>query len=1321
MGPRPQNYEGRSSWKARPWLGRVVRLVLVLTPLLIAFACTWSLGKVFATTSWALGLRIGWAVAMFIVASIISTLISRSLSRMAPLAALCHMNLAFPDEAPNRLRLALKLGNSANTDRVVADFQHQGLALDPQQAAIQTLHLVEALNRHDRRTRGHSERVRALSEIIAVEMDLPEHDRNLLRWASLLHDIGKLSVPPEILNKKGKPTAEEWEILKGHPAAGRDKIAPLKAWLGDYALCIEQHHERFDGTGYPRGLRGGEMPLGSRIVAVADAFEVMTAARSYKKPMSFADARAELVACAGTHFDPKVVRAIIAVGSKKRKFAAGFLSSFTGELAASNSVASTLVAKVAGSSVMPSVMTNLGATFVRTATVAAAVSFASTASLPSAPVVPSSGEIAALATASTSQPPLFAAPTTLALPDEFALTAPATEPLNSGRVTSPSEPSSVATPIGVPTVAPVSLSVTPTTAAGLISPPNAPHPVTPGGTPSAPPDAPDPIVIPRTQPEPVTSAPARTTPVPTIPELTTRVATTFGSTTPVSTTLVPTTVTSTTSEPTTLSPTTAAPTTPLPTRPAPTTLASTTLASTTTATTTTATTTTATTSTTEPPIVTLPPVTLPATSTTRLSSTTIATTLPPPVTTGPPIPGPTTTVVPSTTVVPTVVPTTVVPTTVVPTTVVPTTVPSLGRISPIFECQYTYPDGSWAAQFGYNNTGTLTQSIPVGSSNRLVGTVLSGSPVATFGVGRVNAAFAVLVDVGGANLVWSLTSTDSFGLPQTSTSTGSPLATPCASDPLSPVVPTTTTIVPTTTTIVPPTTIVPTTTTVPTTTIVPTTTTIPGTTTTTVPPPIPACSAWTQVFFNNTGLVGPPLVAPPSCVNSIDMSNGVTSPGNGVNNDNFSAEFVRKVPNTGPITFNIRADDGFRIFVDGVNVADEWVSSKPDHDHTYTYTPANPTAPTSTIEIEYLEYTGISHLQLSITVGGAALPFQTTNPAVAASRVLSATPWMIESFAATGDGTKSSSMNSGLVGINDIVSLSDGSLAMADENLGILHMTAAGNVLPPILNQTGITHLALGVGSDTSGLYFSIGATCDVKRVELTQLLAAPTHIAGIGSCGSSPDGNNPALGMSFQEIVGIAFEPGGRMLVADSDRIWQSNPPINHFKNLVSSKVATLGSGSRSTEFDLGQVTSFAVGSTTIAIADLPNRGGSPNGRISILDINTDIVTVAIDGAPPFEQGGDPAPANGVLLGRISGMAVAPTGDVIYSDEDVSIVSIFTSSLGGSGFVSHIAGQSNVTTRSGDGGTAYSAALDHPTQLLLSGSGLYVCEDGRPVVRRLW
>ena len=248
-----------------------------------------------------------------------SWLAHRALQRLLPLAALLEMSLCFFDGAPSRMRV-VKRSSSATELTVLT---HSPVGETAQQAAERTLALITALARHDRRTRGHAQRVRSFTDLIADAMDLSDHDRDRLRWASLLHDIGKLQMPATLLNSQDKPTPDEWEVLRRHPAAGALLAAPLLTWLTPMERVIEEHHERWDGTGYPTGHGGNELSLGSRIVQVADSFEVMTAARSCKRPVRKEAALRELERCAGTQFDPAVVRALLAIPNRRVMWAMG--------------------------------------------------------------------------------------------------------------------------------------------------------------------------------------------------------------------------------------------------------------------------------------------------------------------------------------------------------------------------------------------------------------------------------------------------------------------------------------------------------------------------------------------------------------------------------------------------------------------------------------------------------------------------------------------------------------------------------------------------------------------------------------------------------------------------------------------------------------------------------------------------------------------------------------------------------------------------------------------------------------------------------------
>jgi putative nucleotidyltransferase with HDIG domain len=231
--------------------------------------------------------------------------------RLLPLAALLNLSLIFPDRAPKRFAVARRVGKPRDLQRRLQEAREKGVTGGEVTHMQTVLELVAALSVHDRQTRGHSERVRVFTDMIAEEMKLPSADRARLRWSALLHDIGKLVVPSEILSKPAKLTAAEMDNVRRHPDEGARIIGPLSAWLGEWAGAVAQHHERFDGRGYPRGLAGDRISLAGRIVAVADSYEVMTAVRPYRKPIGVSAARQELVKCSGAQFDPVVVRAFL--------------------------------------------------------------------------------------------------------------------------------------------------------------------------------------------------------------------------------------------------------------------------------------------------------------------------------------------------------------------------------------------------------------------------------------------------------------------------------------------------------------------------------------------------------------------------------------------------------------------------------------------------------------------------------------------------------------------------------------------------------------------------------------------------------------------------------------------------------------------------------------------------------------------------------------------------------------------------------------------------------------------------------------------------
>jgi len=171
--------------------------------------------------------------------------------------------------------------------------------------------LITVINAKDKYTYGHSERVVLYTTMIGQAMGLNEEEIKNLRYSAYLHDIGKIEISRDILNKDSKLTDEEWEILKSHPAWGADIIKPIAA-LSESVPAILHHHERFDGKGYPGGLKGYNIPFHARILTVADSFDAMVTERPYKAAMSFQAAIEELKKCSGTQFDPIIVNHFIA-------------------------------------------------------------------------------------------------------------------------------------------------------------------------------------------------------------------------------------------------------------------------------------------------------------------------------------------------------------------------------------------------------------------------------------------------------------------------------------------------------------------------------------------------------------------------------------------------------------------------------------------------------------------------------------------------------------------------------------------------------------------------------------------------------------------------------------------------------------------------------------------------------------------------------------------------------------------------------------------------------------------------------------------------
>jgi putative nucleotidyltransferase with HDIG domain len=163
---------------------------------------------------------------------------------------------------------------------------------------------------HHAATVAHCESVTKLAEAIATRLGLDDRERELVAWAALVHDLGKLAIPRAVLDKPAGLTEEEWEAVREQPDRGADFLERVDG-LALLAPAVRASHERWDGSGYPKGLRQDQIPLAARIVAACDAFDAMTTERPYRAARPLADAVAELQTCAGTQFDPAVIAALV--------------------------------------------------------------------------------------------------------------------------------------------------------------------------------------------------------------------------------------------------------------------------------------------------------------------------------------------------------------------------------------------------------------------------------------------------------------------------------------------------------------------------------------------------------------------------------------------------------------------------------------------------------------------------------------------------------------------------------------------------------------------------------------------------------------------------------------------------------------------------------------------------------------------------------------------------------------------------------------------------------------------------------------------------
>jgi HD-GYP domain-containing protein (c-di-GMP phosphodiesterase class II) len=205
-------------------------------------------------------------------------------------------------------------------------------ALELSQAYRGTAYLLgDVVEADDEYTGNHSRSVVEMSVLVADRMGLDAHERRHVEFAALLHDVGKIAIPNEIINKPAALDDDEWAVMRTHTIRGQELLDKVGGVLADVGLVVRASHERWDGGGYPDGLAGTEIPLAARIVSCCDAFSAMTTDRSYRVAMSEDVALRELVDNAGTQFDPEVVRALVAVLGRRNVGALPALRSAGGD------------------------------------------------------------------------------------------------------------------------------------------------------------------------------------------------------------------------------------------------------------------------------------------------------------------------------------------------------------------------------------------------------------------------------------------------------------------------------------------------------------------------------------------------------------------------------------------------------------------------------------------------------------------------------------------------------------------------------------------------------------------------------------------------------------------------------------------------------------------------------------------------------------------------------------------------------------------------------------------------------------------------------
>ena len=217
--------------------------------------------------------------------------------------------------------LGMLVGAAFGVLKIISNVDNGGIEKIKQDKEELLLKLIEvlatAIEERDPYTYGHSRRVAMLALALGIKLGLDDEPMQQLKLAALLHDIGKIGIPDTILNKTDKLTPDEYDIIKSHPVKGGRILRQLRnPQLESVVIAVEGHHELYDGTGYPDGLKGQEISLLARILAIADSFDAMTSDRPYRHGMGTETALTEIKRCAGTQFDPDLAKLFISIYSQ---------------------------------------------------------------------------------------------------------------------------------------------------------------------------------------------------------------------------------------------------------------------------------------------------------------------------------------------------------------------------------------------------------------------------------------------------------------------------------------------------------------------------------------------------------------------------------------------------------------------------------------------------------------------------------------------------------------------------------------------------------------------------------------------------------------------------------------------------------------------------------------------------------------------------------------------------------------------------------------------------------------------------------------------